>query len=352
MKEEDKTLDKAFTDEVLPRVRRPRPAWQALVLLLCSFTLYSSFLMLGQVRDLKAVGGKDFTPWLWVFVPLIPLAQLIALPRFFKELTKLEDGSTTSAWKSLTWLWITILFVISLSIYYEDRLSLPLSALQIGFVVIALQFVMLHQRFNLWKQPLQNVNFYGSRSAFTWYEWILVVIGSPIVIAGIYMTVIEPLLVKEIRKLNNQQVIENVDLGFTLTVSGDGWSEVESGTHSTDETELELSGSVLNSFFIVFDHGISYSINDVARFRAELRDDFSRTPECNENRILSKNETSVISFTECKGTMLGEIVTTYSTIIKSNDRVLELYGYLSATKYTHSRESKYMRSIAREFSPL
>jgi len=335
----------------IQRVRQPRAAWKELLLLLCTFSFYASFLMVTYVRALKSIGKKDFTPWLWLFVPLFPLLQIFGLQRFFRDLTRLEDGSTTRIWTLFTWLWILLLAGINLLIYFEDHIGLPDWVIIAGLVLICLLFMQLHQRMNQWREGLQDVEFDGSSSNYTWYEWIALAIGGSFFALAFYVTFIEPAFVEKIRTLQDKQIVEHKELGFSLTIAGDGWIEVESGTHTSDETELELSGPSLGNYFIVFDHGISYSINEIAQFRAELRDEFSGTPKCVENRSLAKDQKSVISVTECNGSSLGELVTTYSTIIKSNDRLIELYGYLSAGKYGHQRASRDMKEMARGFSP-
>jgi len=352
MEEEIEIKDETASDTSLPRVRQPRPAWQESVLFVLSFTLLTSFWLVGRVRDLKAVGNIDFTPWLWFFVPFIPLAQIIGLPRFFDELKRREDGSTTRQWKSYTWAWIAVLVVTNIIVLTEDSLNLPEWVLEASLIIICGLFALLHIRFNNWKHKLEKVEFYGKASGYYWYEWLVVVLGSIVFIAYIYFYVLAPLFIDKIQDLEDRQVIENSDLGFGLTIAGDGWVEVEAGTHSSDETELELSGPTLGSFFIVFDQGLSNSLNGVASGRATLRNDFSGSPVCKENRYLSNNEKSVISYTECNGSWLDEKVTTYSTIIISNDRTVELYGYLMDSKHKHARQSENMRTIAKSFSPL
>jgi len=352
MEEKIVVEEESIPKQSLPRIRYSRPAWQEFILFIVSFSFYTSFWMVGRVREIKAMGHPNFKPALWFFVPLFSLFQLIAFPKFFKALKEIEGNSTSRNWKSYTGLWIATLVIINVIITFEAYLNLPEWILFVWLLTISLLFTILHQRFNSWKKTLENVDFHGIKSGYHWYEWIIVIVGGVLVSLCFYIYLIAPLFIEKIQNLDHQQVIENSELGFKLTIKGNGWTEVAKGTYSEDETKLELSGPLIDSYFVLFDQGVSNSLNSIARSRAVFRGDFTGTPNCNEDRYLSQNMTSVISYTECNGTFLGEKVTSYSTIIKSNNRFFELYGKISAAKHLHSKHSKYMRSIARGFKPI
>jgi hypothetical protein len=343
------TADAGVTENT---VRNARPVWQEAILVFFTFTIYANFWLVGRVRDLKSVGASDFTPWLWFFVPSNALLQIFAFPRVFKELRRLESPLRPIRQKLVDWLWVVSIFVCSIIIWVQDTLGWSVWYFAAGYIVFVGLILAMHHRFNLWKQNLESVTLHSKSNGYSVIEWLSLLVGVPITCVLFYLLLVAPLLVGEIRTIEDKQTITNEELGFKIQFHGEQWTEVEKGSFSDGDTAMEFRGGLTNNFFIVFDDGVSNSLNDLARARAELRDGFSVVDKCEEQRWLSADEKSVVSYTECNGSYLDARMTTFSTLIESKGRMFELYGDVTAAKVPHKAHSSLMRKIAKGFSPL
>jgi len=338
-------------DSVKTRIRNPRSLWFEFFLLLFTLNTYTCFWMFGRARDIKQASNNDFTPWLWFLAPLNSLVQLFAFPIMFKELRNLEP-ETSSNWLSYGWVWIALLWIAGMVLNLMDFVGLPEWVFPVTSIVITCLFLILHARFNRWKATLQEVDFHGKENGYQWYEWLSLLLCAPIAAGIVYVLAIEPVFINKLEAFDDGHVITNEEYNYTLTLNGEGWNKVEVGTYSDGTALLELDGPLLTEYFLVFDWGVGYSLNQATQDRYERSLQEVNSDKCSEVRVLSKKEDSVISAIQCNGSGFGEKVSVISTFIESQGRVIELYGYVSDTHLPYKNAVELMQSTSRSFSPL
>jgi len=337
-----------FEEQEKTKVRAPRSVWLELILMLCSCGIYWCFWMVGRANDLKNTSSERFTPWLWFFTPLFAISYLFAFPKMFRVLTELEDESTTNFWKYYAGVWIGLLFISSVVMKLQEKFGWTYWLLFTSIIIVLILFIKLHVRFNKWKEEnKQSFSFHSKPSGFHWYEWIVVVVCGSFVLFAIYaFSSDSSLFVDYLEEFEDQQIIKNEKLGFELQIHGDEWSRVEIGTYSDGSAEYELAGPALGDYFIVFTYSVEETLNTVSESR------FIEDAECKEERVLSEDKKTVISYAECEGSTFGDPYIVFSTLIEVDSKVVELYGYMSETKSQYKNVIQDMRKIAKGFKPL
>lgn len=324
--------------EPVSRMRAPRSIWLEGLLCLVTLTIYQCFWVIGRVRDLRSVNNKDYTLWLWFFTPLISLVHFFSWRELFKDLEQ-RELQTNSFWKSGTTLLLFVTLALGLIAYMID-FDQYFWAFIIYVLIVSIILMVFHMRFNQWKENIEDVEFYGKRNNFHWYEWVVLIIGIPFFLFSTYAS-LSPFLENKLHDLEDQQLVTNSQHGFELVIHGDGWRQVELGTHTEDEAIMEFSGRILNSFMIVFPLLKTESIEDVAKFRVADANDLFSNPKCEENRKLNASIMTVTSKVFCTGQMYYEDAFTASVVIenKQSDKY-ELYFYATGENKKHFKKFK------------
>ena len=338
----------------LPTVRSPRPTWQEAILFFATFGFYTCFWMIGRVRDVKsAARTEQYEPWLWFFVPLIGLIQIIAMPKLLSDLTKLEQDHTSKWWKRLGWLWIAAFFFTTLmSNLMDSVLAFKAWLFLLVWLIVTALMSLLHARFNRWKLNADGLSFHSKPSGYRWPEWLGLSIGAPISLAFIYFTVIEPAFIEQVDPVADGQVISDEKNGYSLTLHGEGWHQVKIGSYSDGTALLELEGPLYDNYFLVYDWGVSENLNSATKYRIKQNQDRGSSIKCREERFLSRNQASVVSVTHCEGVTMGDPISIFSTFVETDERMLELYGFVSDTRIPYRKVMANMRDTAQQFAPL
>ena len=334
-------------------VRSPRSLWASFILNFSTLGVYPCFWLVARVKELNSILDKKFTPWLWFFVPIFVIAQLIALPKFFKALTELEnrvdpDSSNNSA--NRIWILLLVLFTIVFNI--SDKFELPGWTFSVSLIVWSLLFTYMQDRINRVKDDLSDLSFTGARTGFSVFEWILVIPLFPIALLLAGYLIASPFLVDEIKSLKNVKEYVDSEKLYSIPIIGDSWSIVETGTFSDDESELELKGKLKEMYFVVFRHDADDTFDGIARFRISNAQDGLGGNICNEERTFVENKLSVTAMVTCEGRYLGDQSLLLSSIIKTDKGIFELYGSLTSVRISYKANKGTMIEMARGFKPL
>ncbi|MDE0660060.1 MAG: hypothetical protein OXI79_10475 [Gammaproteobacteria bacterium] len=338
-----------------PGVRAPRPWWMEFVLHFATFGVYSMFWLVARVRELRMLTGRRLRPWLWLPVPLLMPAQLVAIPRFVKGWDAVGAPLGQGRWSKWTIPITLAMALLSTAVpmhnVFPEVVGLE-AFLLVWLLCWAGLFSGLDARVNRIKRYVANVEFSGKGRAYTVPEWTLLACFSPLTLLVIAAWAIDDLIYGVVEDLPADSRYADVNGAFSFPVVGRGWRSVEVGKYSNGDAALEIEGAGSTMYFLVFEHGRGVAINDVVSQRmAESRDQLAGG-SCNESRSFVRNQPIVVSYTECRGRLLGDPSMQTVTVFEVDGSAYEMLGWLSVPLASFDRLAVDFRQVARGFEPL
>ncbi|WP_353410524.1 hypothetical protein [Arenicella sp. 4NH20-0111] len=334
-------------------VRAPRRSWREFLLFLTTFSLYSMAWTFGRARDIRNATGNNFTPWLWVFAPLFGIFGAIAYQKLFDNLAKVEDEENTKRWKSKNALWLLFFVVLSIALGLDNVITIPFWVIFILLFALAFLFSTLHRRFNQWKLSDSSLSFYGKENGYAWYEWLVLLCTAPLFLFIIFEYLILPLRFINTPNYNHGQTVTNDAREFSLTIEGEGWYKVPSGTLNNETTKLEMYGPVDDSFIVIYAYDKDHSISSVTGSRYdELLNSYGNA-NCKERQVFTKNTKGVHSLMECYGRDWTGYYTIISAVVQQDSKIFELVGKI--TRKNKTKEDPVVdqiHSMASSFQPI
>lgn len=326
----------------------PRLAWLEFILTFSTFTISAHFWLVARVREIRRLSGKNLTPWLWFFVPTIALAQLFALPKLFNTMDDINcenEGEPKDAWKPIVFIFL-VAGTIMLSV--GEKLEFRPWVFFLALLLISLAITILQYRFNLIKAGLKDIPLTKIKSVYKVWEWILLVVGMPIVLFAFYATVLQPILADS-EDIPKGTTLIYPDQPFQLTISDKGWSKVEVGTYSDGSSELELSGPLFDTYYLVFKHGLDNTLNSVSYWRQNIILEEGSNAKCIHSREFEGESLKVSALIICKGNFLGDPILDISKVIHTDQGIYEIYGHFASTKVSFKKHKDNFINIAKGF---
>lgn len=303
-------------------VTRARSIWIDGLLILLTAGIYSQFLLVSMVRDLKKLtDDSTLKPWLWYFVPAIALSQIVALPKLNRKLGNYEEQLKINNQSSKFTLWITLTILVSIGYSMVFRLS------DLEWLWLVASFVYTGT-FLIWVYRLKTAKVADPRVALAkrevqWWEWTTLAIASLfwLVITSLYGY--SELNTETLEAYESNTVFVDEDLGLTFPMNNWPWIRIqEEGTdaiHAFEAFDLELYG-------YIFDYK-NQSVNSLAKRRyKEFLEDEGEV-ECEEYQSFQHQTLYLRSILTCSyDSLFGEITESH-TIINNGDKTFELYLY-------------------------
>jgi|GEM_PF-1483685 len=333
-------------------VRAPRSPWWEFFLHFATFGFYTNFWLVVRVKEIKRLSGHPLKPWLWLFVPSLVFVQPFAFPKLDKILCKIEGNADIRYPDNRFNLWLAAVFLVSAFFWLSTEYATPNWLSLVALIFWSGLFGLFSQRLNTIKQQLNHVEFKGKSSGYAFWEWVIVILLTPITFGALIYASISPFMLNEISSLPDQTAYVDPNNHFQLTVHGDGWREVEVGSLSDGTAELELAGSVEDAFFLVFKTSPPITLNDIVDSRIAFIQTQYPDIKCHEERSLVQGQLAVMIHVMCEGQYMRDPVLQTITAFEKGNDTYELFGTLSTPKLTYSALSAEFKQMAKEFQPL
>ncbi len=332
------------------KIAPPRPAWLVFSLMFGSCGLYPITWLFYRTREFKFILKNSLKPWLWIFVPLAALPQLFALPRFVKDLNKIELEANLPTWNAWHGAWYALVIILTIIFNLTDKIELPRWSFFPFLVLWSLLFTVIDQRIAQAKKVLTQYEYKKYKYRISKIECLTLLIALPFTLFLTY-TLVAP-DINTIQKLSDSSIYTNTKNKFTLPILENGWVIVKNGTHSNGDAILELHGPLHDMYFIAFQYARDESINSIMTSRLNAIIDNLSNANCNQTREFSRNAETVIAKAFCTGTFVNEKVIDTATIIETKEGFFELYGHMSSTAKSYAEHEKNFKAMAAGFSPL
>lgn len=320
-----------------------------------TFGLYAPFWLVSRVRELKALSGESFKPWLWFFVPWSVIFQFFALPKFFNAFNEVASKYKSPSFSGKQGIIIVICILATFFINLSNKLEFPPWMYWCVLLVWGGGLAYVHRHFNFLKLKLdESVTQKTIKYIYKPWEWLLLFMGAPLVLFVIYIEIVEPPLVV-VSPLNVGDVYTLDEHFFQFSTNSNGWSEVEVGTHSDGSGLVEFSGPLSLMHYIVFHHGHDETLDSVSYWRQRSMLDESSSYKCRQSRSFidaRADELSVASMVVCNGTNMGDPVIAISKTIATKKGVYEIYGYMSSGRISFKNHEDTFIEMAESFKPL
>lgn len=323
--------------DALPPIKPERHMVLEFLLHFCTFGVYTCFWCVTATRDLKRAFNKEFTPWVWYFVPVVFLAQVFMLPRLLNAIEDAEKEQNLTGWsEGKSRIWLILACGVGLLFAITRKIDISIGWVLLGLIIWAGCFAVLNQRMDKLRNSVSNPRrkYYAG---YAWWHWPLVVLGVPFIFFIVYSMVLTPYLAK-VAPLATNTVISDEQNTVQLTVLSSDWHKVEIGTFSDGSGLFEIAGPLDFQYFIAFDHDPDYSLTDLTQWRIGQNYDDFNVKECTENRQFTEGTLRVESVVICKGTSMGDPTIATHHFIRVDEHIYELYGYLSTTKLTYKEQ--------------
>lgn len=320
-------------------LRAPRSVRWEVFLYLSTLGFYFSIYLLRLVRELRAITGKPLSPWLWVFVPFVLLAQIFAFPKLLRLIEQVEsENSVPDAWGGWSPLWVIAICATTLVFNLSEKFAAPNWLIPVTMALACVLFALFHNRVNRIRSCYRGrANFYGKENGFSATEWVSTIILSPIAIALMVVSLFYSELFggDVIEELDSGRIFHYQDHPFSISVPEGGWSLVEVGSHSDGTAVLELEGPLVDMYYLVFYHGPGSNVDDVTSFRIKETISEIGDAACTAEASFLDNSLHISSRIQCTGKYFGDPNIVISKTIETKNGLYELYGDFSATEMTY-----------------
>lgn len=348
----DETVAETVVSSPNPFLTPPRAAWIEFLLHFSTFGLYTSYWLVRRMQEFKRMYATDSRPWLWLFVPLIIIAQLIALPKFVALLNRFEHESGVPEWRAWHGVWYLLVILATLCFNLSDKYEFPWWFLPVGLTCWAALFTTVHHRIDTAKKHQTTYGFISRQRAMAIPEMIIVAIMLPVSLFLCFILAKDAFFDNTLEELESGSVYTDEKYQFKLPIHGKGWSSVTLGTHSNGEAKLELQGALSEMYFIVFSHSVDDTLNSIAYARQNEIMDETPSSRCKHLRVFSVNGDSVIAKITCTSSVLNSPVLETVTVIETPTGIVEMYGYMSSVKNTFNEHKAEFEKMASGLEPL
>lgn len=326
-------------------VRAPRKMIWELALMVFTLSLYLPFWAVGRARDIKSATGNNYKPWLWFFTPLFWIAGAFAFNSLFKELHALEAKAQRDKWAFWSTPWFVAFVLLSIFFNFQTKIQVPILLYIVSLIAFCLLFALLHRRFNQWKIQDAGLIFKGKAKGYTWYEWLMLVVGVPILLLVIYEYSWKAIRTFNVPSYSNQQEVLVKNLEFGFTVHGDQWTTVE-----PDEADFEMIGPGDEASIFVYSYVDDQSIDDITALRFEIVEDSYDNVKCVETKKFERGRQGVRSMMSCRGRYWGNSLKLTSVVSELDGALIEFVGLTSNTSKAFTKKiSKQIHSMAESF---
>ncbi|UXI01876.1 hypothetical protein [Photobacterium sp. TY1-4] len=331
-------------------IRAPRAAIWDWFLMFSTLGFYSNFWFYGRAKELNQISKSKFIPWLWLFAPLIAVFQIFALKKLGKTLEEFEHQETAlrSRRRYFIGSWGFVLSILFFSVSSKWAVASWLEF--VFFFVYTFSFVLITSRMNDVKRSLNNVEFKGKQSGYSFIEWVLVIILFPTVLGIFTYASVSPFLVDKLEHHSSGSVYRLNNEGFSLTFRGDGWYRVEPGSYSDGTALTEFTNGVPNSYFLLFKNNNIQDIDEHMRQRRDWVKENVTDAHCTEARSFVPGSMNLKIELVCKGSMTLAPSAALITLLQTKDHNYELLGVLSAPNNTYKQWLDSYQAMAREFT--
>jgi len=325
--------------------------WEFL-LTFSTFSFYSIFYLIRTTSELNKIGGKRFTPWLWIF-SLSPLISIFSLPKLHSALNRLEaehQSPHPSKWHIAT---IVVMILSNIYLTVSAKLSTPLWTDFIVLLIWSASFASFAQRIAALKHAVDNVDWNPENIIKKVFRWLFSLTIVPLYIFTTGYELVEFYQIKDVTRFDaNQTYTISNDQRIQLTFVEEGWYQAEIGTYSDGTADAEFGGPNLSTHLILFSYDNLESIDaHLHERRAWLEENISVT-SCTQDKKLLPNSMTVKSELICKGRSINEEEVGISILLETEQRVYELIGIYSAPEYEFKLHNDDFYQMIEEFKPL
>lgn len=334
-------------------MKSPRPLILDFLLHFCTFGIYSLFWMVARIRELRQLSGYPFTPWLWFFTPIVVLAQPIAFPKMIKRIDEVERARGLEPWGMTAWLWLCLVLVLSVVSIALNWVAVPGWFTTLCLLAWPALCVWLESRFNRIKRTLGDteVTLKKHRAGYSVLEWLLVVPLVPLVIGLLFLTDVEPLLVEEIETLAPGSAFLGDHGEVSFMVPGDNWSRVVPGAFADEYTLYEFRGPH-DYVHMTINHFPESTVDDVIDWRKEMAHEDMSLSTCEERRVLSDRDLTVVVHYSCRGSSAMEPALWTGTVVETAAGTYEMLGYMNIPRFSFRQLEPEIRAMVRGFEVL
>ena len=350
----ESSMQETDSELSIKSVSSPRKSWMEFLLFFATFSLYSSVWSVLRAKDLKNANTGEFKPWLWLFAPLIWIAGMIAYRKVFDSIEQVESDSVAQKWKIWGSVWILVFVAVSLTFGLDRVMAVPMWVQILLILVNCCLFTLLHRRFNQWKLHATDLEFTGHSNRYTWYEWLLLIIGIPFVLMATYYGFKPVLYGLSSDRFMDRYLHKNSDLGYAFTIHGEDWFQVANGTvtESSDESLFEMIGPGDDTYVVIYEYQ-NLSFDSAISSRFDLVQETYISPECTERQMFTKNKVGRHSLIRCLDSDWSGEYSISSAFIEIDGRVFELVGEAYSTnKKAHKKVTSEIVEMARSFQPF
>ncbi len=324
-----------------------RPVWLEVLFNICTLGLYTCVWFYKRTKEFNQTENTQFKPVLWLFMPLIVLAELFALPKFIGAIKQMEARAGLPQWHSRSGWWMFAIVLLTLLSNLANKVEFPSGCLTLLILLWAIAMSAPSERIYRARAALAPPGakiFYKLK----WQDWLVLVLGS-LVFIFIAAIDLKNLYTNPGKKLTNNSRYIDKERGFSLPILGEGWHQVEVGTNSDGTALLEFQGPLDSMYFLVFEDGNSETPASVSESRLDLILDSDEDANCELSHHLDHSGTQPVARIHCNSRYFGDPATYESTSIHTKTGVYELYGFLSSSRLSYQQEVNNFSNMAKEF---
>lgn len=333
-------------------IKAPRSAFIDYFLCVVTFSVFIMAWIYQAVRDVNRIREQNFTPWLWVFVPFFVLPMFFALPALLRAAKDCEAHLQLPSWsKGQDIGWLVSVWALSIGTVVMEYFAV--STLQ-QFMLLAVWLAALLSiapRINRIREAstLPKTKLIAKLSN---PEWLVALISVPIICFIIWFAGLQTHFVS-LDKLQNNHLIENQALGFTLQFSGNSWHQVEIGTHSNGEAIMEFTGFDSNASLIIFEQEDRDNISPLTQWRVDDASESMNNANCEESRSFIPSSLYLRIRILCKGTSFGDDALQIHEIIQTGKTdYIEAYASYSAPGANFTQDSEAFLRTVQSLTPF
>lgn len=335
-------------------LKKPRHWVVESLLIFSTFGLLSSFWMVGRVSELRKLSKVSYRPWLWFFVPLFLLAQLIALPKFTAAVTKLgvDNNCLRKSNVTINYFWVLAIIVTTALFNFSEKIEIPFVVNILIVFLFSMLFGLYHLKFFNIVKNMPDVSFKKRNMYLVLFEWLIIITVVPLVAFLGYESSVKSYFSKPLSVLNQNVPFVDTKNAFEITSYVDGWKRVSVGTYSDGTALHEFQGPLEDMYMLVFEHSPNTNVTEVNYWRlAEMKDELSST-KCDSRTYFEQESLDVVSFAYCDGKVIGDKAVSISKSITVDHNVYELYGYFSSVKNSFKNNRKDFVRMAKGFKKV
>ncbi|EAR10869.1 hypothetical protein [Reinekea blandensis] len=326
--------------EISGSVTAPRTAWFDFLLLLLTLGLYTPFLLVSQIRDLKKLYQSQRKPWLWFFVPLFLPAQLFALPSLHRELTGYEQrmGLTLQNWIAVLWIIAVVLLTLLSSVINRSETVaefwlFPILALLAGL------YSLLAWRIHRIKRVDTRLHEQPRQPATHWWEWVVAIMGFLLTIVLAALMVFESMMEDVLARHVDVPAFTVEGTGLTWPIQRVPWLEIET---PEDPDDLVTLRGVNRGFIVNVYQYSNQSVNEVLASRHIQAMNIDDGMVCSEHQTFEPGSLNVKAVQECITSIDFGTDAQFSAVLERDGTVYELYALVATPE---SEDGGIMTSI-------